>query len=208
MLGGLEYGLDLVGTASFAFSGAIRALDRRPDPVGIVILAGAAALGGGLVRDVVLDRPSVMLHDMNYLLVILAAALMTAVFARRLKRYEIFIKYFFKYTDAVGLGIFSAIGASLAVNVGLNPLSVLFIAAITGAGGGIIRDVLLGEMPLVLYREIYILAVLVGASVLMLVRYVGGPAEAGFVAAMVVATALRLAAIRWQWSLPRISHEK
>jgi uncharacterized membrane protein YeiH len=83
------------------------------------------------VRDVVLDRPAVMLHDMNYLLVILGAAMVTALFARCLKRYE----GFFKYVDALGLGVFSAIGASLAVSRALSPISVLFIASITGAAG-------------------------------------------------------------------------
>lgn len=209
----LIYTLDLIGTASFAFSGALRGLDRRPDLVGISMLAGATAVGGGLVRDVALQRPVAMIWQVDYLVVILAAALITYLFPRALSYRESFFKYF----DAIGLGIFSAIGAGIAYDMGLshggigwyhgiNPLSVLFIAAITGAGGGVIRDVLLSRMPLVLYKDIYILAVAVGAAGMMLVRVMGAGPDVGFVTAMVITTSIRVLAIWFNWSLPRVRH--
>ncbi|HAU38246.1 MAG TPA: hypothetical protein DCX07_11105 [Phycisphaerales bacterium] len=207
----LIYALDLMGTAGFAFSGALRGLQRRPDLIGVTILAGATAVGGGMVRDVVLQRPVTMLWDVNYLIVILLAAMVTFLFPRALADRESFFKYF----DAVGLGIFSAIGAGIAWQIGersgglgwtdgINPISILFIAAITGAGSGVIRDVLITRMPLVLYKEIYILAVLVGAGGLIVVRATGGTEVAGFLAAMFLTIAIRVLAIRYNWSLPRV----
>jgi uncharacterized membrane protein YeiH len=194
------YALDLIGTAAFALSGAVRGLERKPDFIGITILAGATAVGGGMIRDVVLGHAATMLHDVNYLLVILAAALIGILFPALLRRRKSFLAYF----DAVGLGIFSAIGASLAWQAQLNPLAVVFVAAMTGAGGGVIRDILMNEMPMVLYREIYISAVVVGAGVLLLVRYFGGGDAAGFLAAMTVTMLIRILAIRLNWSLPRV----
>lgn len=195
------YALDLIGTASFAFSGALRAMRRRPDPVGMTILATATAIGGGAVRDILLNRDVVMLRDWGYPLVILFSVIVTFVSPESLRRKEKFFKYF----DAVGLGIFSAMGGTIALKTaGMNPLSVLFVAAITGAGGGIIRDVLLNEMPLVLYKEIYITAVIVGTVCLMLVHSLGLGELAGFLAAAVVTTTVRITAIRRDWCLPRI----
>lgn len=197
----LMHVLDLMGTAAFAFSGALRSLPKRPDMVGMTILAGATAIGGGLVRDVVLQRPTPILADASYPLVILLSVAVAFFFPGRLLRHEKFFQYF----DAVGLGVFSAIGAGLAMDKHLNPLSVLFVAAITGAGGGIIRDVLCIQMPLVLYREIYILAVLAGAGALLAVRWLGGSQDAAFVVAMALTTAIRVLAIRFGWRLPRVN---
>ncbi len=195
------YALDLLGTASFAFSGVLRGFERRPDFIGMVILAGVTALGGGIVRDAALNRQASMLADPNYLIVILASAALAFMFPSRLVRRELFFKYF----DAFGLGVFSAIGAGLAWDQGLNPISVLFIAGITGAGGGVIRDVLLGEMPLVLYKDVYILAVAIGAGGLMAVRAMGGSPNAGFLTAMIATFAIRTLAIHYNWSLPRFT---
>ncbi len=197
----LLYALDLMGTASFAFSGALRSLQRRPDIVGMIILATATAIGGGIIRDsVLLNRPATTLRDMNYLLVVLGSVLVTALFPGRLLRRERVFLYF----DGVGLGVFSAIGAAIAWKEGMNPISVVFAACLTGAGGGVIRDVLLGQMPVVLYREVYVSAVAAGAVAMMIVRALGGGEQAGFLVAMSTTMVLRLLALYYNWSLPRI----
>lgn len=198
------YALDLMGTAAFAFSGALRALPGRPDIIGMTVLAGATAIGGGAIRDLMLNRTPQMLHDWAYPLVILASALVTFLFPLSVQKKARFFAYF----DAVGLGVFSAIGANLALSAGMNPLSVLFIASITGAGGGVVRDVLLNEPPLVLYREVYITAVLLGAGGLLIVRWCGAGELPGFLAAFVITTATRFAAIHWNWALPRVAATK
>src|SRR5512135_1160055 len=99
------YAIDLFGTASFAFSGALRVIDRRPDFVGMLMLAGATAAGGSVLRDVILNRDVAMLRDWGYPIVILASVVVTFLFPRELIRRESIFKYF----DAIGLGVFSAI---------------------------------------------------------------------------------------------------
>ncbi len=195
------YILDLVGTASFAFSGALRVLHKRVDIVGMTILAGATAIGGSVIRDVILNRQVLMLHDLSYPLIILASAFIAFLFPDSLRRNEVFFKYF----DAVGLGVFAAIGAGISWQIpGINVVSVVFIAAISGSGGGVIRDVLLNEMPLILYKEVYVCAVVAGAAAFMITMKLTGAPTAGFIAGMSVTIAIRTMAIRWNWSLPRI----
>lgn len=196
----LIYVLDLAGTAAFALSGALRAIEKRVDAIGLIVAAGATAVGGGMLRDVVLEQKVTFLNDIAYPIVILAAAALAWVFPDLLRRRESVVKYL----DAVGLGVFSAIGASVAAAKGMNPLSVIFIACITGAGGGIIRDVLLGEMPLVLYREVYVSAVILGALALLALRALGADASLGFLAAMATTTLARCLGIYFGWSLPHV----
>ena len=199
---GIIYMLDLLGIASFAFSGALRAIRRRPDLVGITILAGATAIGGGMIRDALLGGGAGMLRDWRYPAVILASALVTAIFPKKLTERETFFKYF----DALGLGIFSAIGATIALRSGLGFLWAMFVAGITGAGGGVVRDVLLNEMPLVLYKEVYITAVAIGAAALCIGRQFFGLGElTGFFLGMTITITIRAAAIYRSWSLPRVN---
>jgi uncharacterized membrane protein YeiH len=194
------YVLDLLGTAAFAFSGALCAIRRRPDAVGMMILATATAIGGGMIRDVLLGSPARVLADVNYLLVTLLSTIV-CIFMPRMLLHR---RKFFLYFDAFGLGVFSAIGAAIAIDRQMNPLSVLFIAAITGAGGGIVRDVLLGKMPVVLYRDIYISAVIAGAGLMIVIRLTPLPQWIAPVLAILATTAIRVLAIRYNWRLPRI----
>lgn len=195
------YVLDLVGTASFAFSGALRVFHKKPDIVGMTVLAGATAIGGSVVRDVILNRQVLMLHDPVYPWIILASAFIASLFPDYLGRNEMFFKYF----DAFGLGIFAAIGASIAWQMpGMNVVSVVFIAAISGSGGGVIRDVLLNEMPLILYKEIYVSAVVAGAAAFMIIMKLTDAPIAGFIIGMGVTIAIRTMAIWRNWSLPQI----
>jgi uncharacterized membrane protein YeiH len=197
------YVFDLFGTASFAFSGAIRAMDRRPDFVGMLILAGATAVGGSVLRDVFLSRNVMILHDWGYPLVILLSVIATCLFPLALCRKERFFKCF----DAVGLGTFSAITANAAWgSPGINPLSILFVATFTGCAGGVIRDLLIQKQTLVLANELYVTPVVIGAAGLMVVRAAGFSELAGCTVAMPLAAGIRLMAIYWDWRLPRIRH--
>ena len=199
----IVYVIDLFGTASFAFSGAIRAVDRRPDFVGMLILAGATAVGGSVLRDVVLHRDVMILHDYGYPLVILLSVIATCLFPATLCRRERVFKCF----DAIGLGSFSAITANAAWGVeGIHPLSILFVATFTGCAGGVIRDLLIQKETLVLANELYVTPVVVGAAGLMVARALGLGELAGFAVAMPLAAGIRLMAIYWDWRLPRIRH--
>ena len=165
------HAIDLFGTASFAFSGALRAIDRRPDFVGMVILAGATAVGGGVLRDLILQRQTFILTNGEYPLVIVLGAVITFLFPRSVLHRERVFKYF----DAIGLGVFSALTASaLWESPQANPLSILFIATFAGCAGGVIRDVLINKPSLVLQNEVYVTPVVIGAAGLMAVRTCGG----------------------------------
>jgi uncharacterized membrane protein YeiH len=201
----IVYSVDLFGTASFAFSGAIRVMDRRPDMVSMLILAGATAVGGSMLRDVVLNRNVVILHDWGYPLVILLRAIVAFAFPGALWRQE----RYFKYSDAVGLGSFAAITANVAWNTpGINPLSALFVATFTACAGGVIRDVLIQKPSLVLSNEVYVTPVVIGAAGLMLARALDWGEVEGFAVAMTLTTGLRVAAILGNWRLPRMGHHK
>lgn len=196
------YAIDLFGTASFAVSGAVRAADKRPDFVGMLILAGATAVGGSMFRDIILHRDVVILQDWGYPLVILLSVLFACLFPAALCRRE----HLFKYFDAVGLGTFSAITANAVwTTPGMNPLSVVFVATFTGCAGGVIRDLLIQKPTLVLSNELYVTPVVIGAIGLMLARRLGAGELAGFAAAMILAMGIRWMAIFWEWRLPRIA---
>ncbi|MGA2258493.1 MAG: TRIC cation channel family protein [Thermoguttaceae bacterium] len=195
------HAIDLFGTASFAFSGALRASDRRPDFVGMVILAGATAVGGGVLRDLILQRQTFILTNGEYPLVIVLSVIITFLFPHSVLQRERLFKYF----DAIGLGVFSALTASaLWESPQANPLSILFIATFAGCAGGAIRDVIINKPSLVLENEMYVTPVVIGAAGLMAVRVWGGGEMPSFLTAMLLATGIRFAAIHRDWRLPRL----
>jgi len=198
---GAIYVVDLLGTASFAFSGALRAVDRRPDFVGMLILATCAAAGGGVLRDVVLRRDILFLHDFHYPLMILLSVVAVCLFPGHLLRHERAFRYF----DAVGLGVFSASTAAITWHTpGVNVLSVLFVATAAGCAGGVVRDLLIEKPTLVLANELYVTPAILGAGALIVAESLGVPAVAAFTIAMGITTLIRVMAIRWEWRLPRI----
>ena len=195
------YAVDLLGTASFAFSGALRAVDRRPDFVGMLILASVTALGGGVLRDVILKRDILFLHDFAYPLMVLLSVIAVTLFPAHLMRRERVFRYF----DAVGLGVFSASTAAITWHTpGVNVLSVLFVATAAGCAGGVVRDLLIEKPSLVLANELYVTPAILGAAALILAEKVGAGAQFSFFLAMIVTTSLRVLAIRKDWRLPRI----
>jgi uncharacterized membrane protein YeiH len=198
---GAIYAIDLLGTASFAFSGALRAIERRPDFVGMLILASVTALGGGVLRDVILKRDILFLHDFAYPLMVLLSVIAVTLFPAHLMRRERVFRYF----DAVGLGVFSASTAAFTWHTpGVSALSVLFVATAAGCAGGVVRDLLIEKPSLVLANELYVTPAILGAAALILAEKVGAGAQFSFFLAMIVTTAWRVLAIRNDWRLPRI----
>lgn len=199
------YTFDLIGTAAFAFSGGLRALDRRPDFIGILILAGVTAIGGGMIRDGILGNQARVLTDANYMYVILASVICLYCFPRSFwKRLNLF-----QYFDAFGFGAFSGVAANLGVqDPSMNCFAVMILAVLTGCGGGVVRDVMIDKPSLPLSDELYVIPVIIGAMALMVVHYFGWCGEAneliGFLTAFVLTTGLRIFAIRRDIRLPRI----
>jgi uncharacterized membrane protein YeiH len=192
--------VDLLGVFVFALSGALLAVRKRFDVFGVAVLALAAALGGGIIRDLLIgDVPPVALRDWRYGAAALVAAGVGFVAHHTLERIGPAVRFF----DAIGLGFFAVAGTSKALAFGLPPFAAVAMGVLTGAGGGALRDLLAGEVPLVLRREIYAVAALAGSTVVavatMLDRY--GAATAG--AAIIVTVALRLTAVWRRWNAPR-----
>jgi uncharacterized membrane protein YeiH len=193
------YLLDLFGVAVFAVSGALTAGRKSMDLFGVIVIAVITAIGGGTVRDLLLDeQPIFWIEDPTYLVVILAAAGATLVYRRFFTPPRISLLV----ADAFGLAVFTFIGAQTAYAAGVPAVIAVLMGTITGAAGGIMRDVLCAEVPLILRREIYATAAIIGATVFVLQRELG--ANGPLVAILSVGTvfALRLAAIRFDLHVP------
>ncbi len=193
------YALDLFGVAVFAISGALAAGRKRMDIFGVVVLGVVTALGGGTLRDALLDTgPVFWIHDPTYLLVAVTFALLTFVTVRFLSAHRLALLV----SDAFGLAIFTAIGTAIAFKTTDSHSVAIVMGIMTGIAGGMTRDVLSAEVPLVLQREIYATAALCGSFTYVLMKgmdFSGIPCMAGSVA---VTLAIRLAAIHWSLSLP------
>lgn len=190
---------DFIGTAIFAITGALAAGNKRMDIFGVVVLGCVTALGGGTLRDVILGvHPIFWISDTTYLIIATVAAVGTFF----LSRYWLLPKKALLYGDAVGLATFTVIG----FQQGFQETQLYSIGIImgmtTGVAGGMIRDVLAGEIPLVLRREIYASASLCGALLYALLLHFGMPSVFIALLAMVTTLGVRLAALRWNLSLP------
>lgn len=196
----VRYYLDLVGIAVFAISGAIAAGRRGMDLIGVIALGTVTAIGGGTIRDVLLDRhPIFWLADPAYLVVIIAAALITVAYARwrPAPRATLLV------ADALGLAVFSVVGAQIAEASGLPAVSGVLLGTVTGTAGGVLRDVLSAEVPL-LFRggNLYASAAVAGTSAYFLLEAAGMPRLIASYAGMFVCGALRFSAIWWGLNLP------
>lgn len=195
----LPYVLDLVGVAVFSASGVLAARDRDLDLFGVTTVATLTAIGGGTLRDLLLDRhPIFWVTDPWYLAVIIAAALLTVAYLRRRPAPG----PFFLWADALGLAFFTLSGASLARAAHCPPLVVIVMGAMTGVTGGMLRDVVTAHVPLVMRREIYASAAIAGAASYLALLALSVPHMAAFGAGAAVVVMLRLLAIRYGLHLP------
>jgi uncharacterized membrane protein YeiH len=195
----LFYVLDLVGVAVFAVSGALAAGRSGLDLLGVVVIAAVTAVGGGTVRDVLLGRhPIFWIADPRYLVVIGGAALLTVYAVRVLPPPGNALLV----ADALGLGLFALSGARIAEAARLSPLVVVLFGTLTGTGGGVLRDVLTGQIPLLLRRDVYATAAIAGIGLYLLLQRVGAPGRWAFVLGAVAVVVLRLLAVLGGWQLP------
>lgn len=196
----VQVALDLAGIFVFALSGALAGVLIRLDIVGILVLAGATGLGGGIIRDLLIgDVPPASLADWRYLLVPVIAGLVVFRFHPRLARIERTVDWF----DAFGLGLFCVTGAAKAMLYGLTPVAAALMGVLTGVGGGLLRDLLVGRTPRVLREDVYALPALAGSLVVVVSWELGSFYPWVPFAAAALCVGLRLAAIRYRWQAPR-----
>ncbi|MGN6608467.1 MAG: trimeric intracellular cation channel family protein [Jatrophihabitans sp.] len=194
-----QLALDLVGSAVFALSGALAGVRARLDVFGVVVVGTVTAIGGGILRDVLLGAtPPASLRHWFYLAVPTVASVVVFVWHPRVSRLGRPIVVL----DAAGLGLFTVTGTRLALNHGLGPAGAVALGILTGIGGGVLRDVLLGQIPLVLRREIYALASAVGAVLVVAAHEAGALTLAWEIPAAVAVFVVRVLAARRRWSMP------
>src|SRR5689334_15583412 len=195
----LVLALDLFGTFVFALSGGMRGVRQRLDVFGVLVLSFAAGNAGGITRDLLIGAvPPAAIADWRYIGVSLLAGLATFLWHSTVRRWVSAVLVF----DAAGLGLFAVSGALKALAFGLNPLAAVLLGMLTGIGGGMLRDVLVAEIPTVLRAELYAVAALTGAAVVVGGQLLGVPSTPLAVAGAVLCFGLRILAIRRGWELP------
>lgn len=191
--------LDLAGTFVFAISGALAGVKGRFDIFGVVALSFVAGNFGGISRDVLIGAvPPAALTDLRYLLVSLLAGLITFLWSSDVDRLHKPVLLF----DAAGLALFAVAGAQKALAFGLNPVMAALLGMLTGIGGGMMRDILQAQIPIVLRADLYAVAALAGASVVVLGHLIQLPASACAAVGAALCFGLRFMAIRYGWRLP------
>ncbi|GAB3870619.1 TRIC cation channel family protein [Kibdelosporangium lantanae] len=191
--------LDLVGIAVFAASGALAGVRARLDTFGVVVLGMTTALGGGIVRDVLLGvHPPTTLRDWRYLLVPIVTSLVVFWFHPQVAR----LRRAVLLADAVGLGLFTVSGTAVALAHDVPTYTACLIGMTSGIGGGAVRDVLLREIPMVLRKEIYALAALAGGVVVVIGSVLGWPAGPVAIVGAAITVAIRLVALWRHWNAP------
>ncbi|MGV9292744.1 MULTISPECIES: trimeric intracellular cation channel family protein [Amycolatopsis] len=191
--------LEFLGLVAFAASGALAAVRARLDVFGVVVVGLTTALGGGIIRDVLLGiHPPTSLRNWPYLAVCAATALIVFAFHPQVAR----LRHAVLLADAVGLGVFATAGTTLALNAGATGYAACLIGMTSGIGGGALRDLLLREIPLVLRKEIYAMAALTGAVCVWAGHALNLPAGAVTTGSAVVVVAIRVLTLWRHWNAP------
>jgi uncharacterized membrane protein YeiH len=195
------YVLDIFGTFVFAVSGAFKAARHELDILGVLVLAIATGVGGGIIRDVTLGyTPPAAFQDEIYILICLAGGLVVFVAANKIApRWDCVM-----FADAVGLSVFAAIGAAKAQMYGLGGIGIIMMAAITATGGGLIRDVLVREIPAVLRADFYATAALLGGAFFIAAGRLGYSQGTQLLCAIAITFLLRVLAMKYGISLPKL----
>jgi uncharacterized membrane protein YeiH len=191
--------LDVAAITVFAASGALVASRKQLDIVGFMLMAVVTGFGGGTIRDLLLGRlPLFWLKEPELLAVCAAVAVLVFVGAHRLEsRFQVLV-----WADAVGMALYAVLGAEIALLAGADPWAAVLLGVITATAGGILRDVICDELPLILRREIYLTAAAAGAAAFVALRAEGVWREPAFAAGIAIAFAIRAAALTYGWSLP------
>ena len=190
---------DLAGTASFAVSGALFAINKKMDGFGIFVIAFVTAVGGGTLRDVLIDTyPITWMSDLNYVYTIFVAVVLAIVLRKKIGYLSRSLFLF----DAIGLGIFTIIGTEIGLQKGFHPIICVSLGMITATFGGVIRDTLSNESPLIFHREIYATACIIGAATYILLSHLHVEVWVNQLITTLMVIAVRLIAVRLKWQLP------
>ncbi len=191
--------LDLAGVFVFAMSGALVAARKQLDVFGFLVIALITAVGGGTIRDLLVDQPVFWIVAPIYVWVAFVAAIVTFLFVQMVHRGEALMRWF----DAVGVAVFCVLGAAKGFAVTGDPLISIMMGVISSVVGGMLRDIVCNEVPLIFHSEIYATAAFLGATVYIIALYLSLPEVVALWTGMIMAFGLRAAAMTWGWSLPK-----
>ena len=191
--------LDLLGTAAFAISGALFAIKKRMDTFGVLIIAFVTAVGGGTLRDMLIGADSITwMRDLNYSYVILAAVILAIIFRKKIGYLS---KSLFLF-DTIGLGIFTIIGTEIGLQNDFHPIICVALGTITATFGGVIRDTLSNEIPLIFQKEIYATACIIGAVTYLILNRFQIDQDLIHILTTLMVIAVRLIAVKFKLKLP------
>ena len=198
------YFLDILGTFAFAVSGALVASDKKFDLFGVVIIAFVTAVGGGMLRDLLIDaHPINWIGDLNYMYTIFLAVIFTFLFKSKIAHLS---KTMFLF-DTVGLSVFTLLGLEKGLSFNLNPIIALIMGMISAVFGGVLRDVLTNKIPLIFEKEIYASACLIGGISYLLLTYFNMTENVIFVFSASIIVIIRVIAVKFKLQLPKIKDD-
>ena len=200
----LIYILDIIGTFAFAISGALFAFDKKFDLFGVIIIAFVTAVGGGMLRDVLINaHPINWIGDLNYLWSILIAVVFTILFKSKIAPLS---KTLFLF-DTIGIGVFTLLGVQKGFSYHLHPFVAIIMGMVSSVFGGVLRDVLTGRVPLIFQKEIYASACLIGGLVFWVTNHFQVSETTQFLTTLFSVILVRLVAVKFQLELPRLKDD-
>ncbi len=196
--------LEIIGTMAFAMSGALTAMNKKMDPFGVFIIAFVTAVGGGTLRDVLIGRTPVgWMLDIRYVYLIIVGFVLAILFRKKFDRLRTSLFLF----DTIGLGVFTLIGLEKGINIGLHPVICIALGTITACFGGVIRDILCTEIPIIFRREVYATICIFGGIVFFLLRKLNLENDILYLTTSVIIISIRLMAVKFKWYLPTLEQK-
>lgn len=199
----IQYISEIIGTGFFAISGALAANDKaQPDWFGASFIGFITAIGGGSLRDILLgSHPLVWVSDINFVYAIIAGVILASIFFKTLIKLR---RTFFLF-DTLGIALFTIVGTEKAINLGLNPIISAIMGMFSAVMGGVIRDVLTNEIPIIFKKEVYATACLAGAAIYLILDYLGLERNTNFLLSALIIIIIRIIAVKKNLSLPKFT---
>ncbi len=190
--------IEILGTVAFAISGSLTAMNKKLDPFGVFIIAFVTAVGGGTLRDIMIGRtPVAWMQQLDYVYLIVAGYLLAVIFRKKIDRLRISLFLF----DTIGLSIFTLIGLQKGLETGLHPVICVALGTMTACFGGVIRDILCNEIPVIFRKEIYATICMAGGILFFLLKAFNLHHDAVYIVTSGFMIVLRLLAVRYRWTL-------
>nr|WP_298997770.1 trimeric intracellular cation channel family protein [uncultured Allomuricauda sp.] len=197
--------VDVLGTIAFAVSGVLVAMDKRLDLFGVLIIAFVTAIGGGTLRDLLIgNTPVTWMRDLTYVTIIPITVLLTILFSRQLKYLR---KSLFLF-DTIGIGLYTMLGIEKGLEANLSPVMCIALGTMTASFGGVLRDILCNEIPVIFRKEIYATACILGGTLYFIVNWLGVPEAYAYVTGILAVIVMRILAVRFSIRLPNIYSSK